>query len=216
MERKTLDAAETLYQNKEFDKAFKVYEFLANQGDKIAQHKTGRMYDDGEGVEKDFLKAAYWYEQAAKQGYIDSQFNLAGLYLYGDGVKESWDKAYYWFREAAKKGDQGAQDNLRKVEALSAPEDPTADPYLFIVNGLEFEDVNGALWEILPSDTESIKEDLIRYLNRKWPEEARDAINLAMQEDYAYPELSHYWDVLANERGCEYLADVYEFMLNQA
>lgn len=210
-----ISLADALYENGEFEQAFKLYINLAEEGDAIAQAKIGRMYDDGLGLAEDLSRAAFWYEQAAKQGHAHSQFNLAGLYLYGEGVTKSLEKAYYWYREVVKNGDEEAKKYLTEIQNECSPEDPSEKPfgYRFLVDNIEFEDLNGAFLQLLPEDTNEIKEDLMCYLNRQWPKEAQDAINLALQEGYTTPELSHYWDVLDNDNGYNYLADVYEFVL---
>jgi TPR repeat protein len=215
--QKNTSLADSLYKNGEFEQAFKLYENLAEKGDATAQGKIGRMYDDGLGIKEDLSKAAFWYEQAAKQGISSSQFNLAGLYLYGEGVTKSWEKAYYWYRKVANNGDEEAKQKLTEIQDASSPEDPSEKPfgYHFLVDNIDFEDLNAALWQLIPQDTDVIKEDLMRYLNRNWPTEAHQAINLALQEDYVAPELTHYWDVLDNDNGYNYLADVYEFVLTE-
>lgn len=213
--KKNTSLADALYQSGEFEQAFKLYENLAEKGDATAQSKIGRMYNDGLGIKEDLSKAAFWYEQAAKQGISSSQFKLAGLYFYGEGVTKSWEKAYSWYRKVAKNGDEEAKQKLTEIQDLSSPDDLSEKPfgYRFLVDNIEFEDLNGALWQLLPENTDEIKEDLMRYLNRQWPTEAQEAINLAMQADYVAPELSHYWDALDNDKGYNYLADVYEFVL---
>lgn len=214
---KNTSLADSLYQNGELEQAFKLYINLAEEGNAIAQSKIGRMYDDGTGIEEDLSKAAFWYEQAAMQGNGNSQFNLAGLYLYGECVTKSWEKAYYWYRELAKNGDQEAKEKLTEIQNASSPEDPLDDPfgYQFIIDGIEFDDMHGAIYQILPELTDQIKVELIRHLNYKWPKEAFEAINLAIKEGFIAPELSHYFDVLPRTEGYNFLADVYEFVLTE-
>lgn len=78
--------------------------------DAAEQHRIGRKYDNGTGVEEDNKKAIYWYTKAARRGYSDSQFNLGLLYYLGEtGVKQDYVEAAYWYTQAAKQGDKDAQ-----------------------------------------------------------------------------------------------------------
>jgi hypothetical protein len=213
MSSKKLSEANALYDSGQLSLAFELYKQLALDGLLSAQHKIGRMYDSGEGVTQDLAKAAHWYEKAAKEGYIDSQFNLAGLYLHGDGLRKSWDRAYYWYREAARQGDHESQEKLIKInEMSSADEDGN---FYFVVDGIDFEDLNGACYQILPELSDSQFKDLIRYLDKKWPQKSSEANNRASCEGFDEPQLSHYWDVLPNEEGNDYLADIYEYVFRE-
>jgi TPR repeat protein len=49
--------------------AMKIWQPLADNGDKEAQYHIGYMYQTGTGVEKDNQKALFWYNQAAKNGH---------------------------------------------------------------------------------------------------------------------------------------------------
>jgi TPR repeat protein len=49
--------------------ALKIWEPLANNGDKEAQYHLGYMFQTGTGVIKDNQKALFWYNKAAKNGH---------------------------------------------------------------------------------------------------------------------------------------------------
>jgi len=49
--------------------AMKIWQPLADKGDKEAQYHLGYMYQTGTGVDKDNQKALFWYNQAAKNGH---------------------------------------------------------------------------------------------------------------------------------------------------
>src|ERR1035437_6669866 len=59
---------------------------LAEQGDAVAQHNLGVIYENGLGVPQNYAEAVKWYRLAAEQGYGPSQFNLGLLYDKGRGV----------------------------------------------------------------------------------------------------------------------------------
>lgn len=49
--------------------AIKIWQPLANKGDKDAQYHLGYMFQTGTGVDTDKSKALYWYDKAAKNGH---------------------------------------------------------------------------------------------------------------------------------------------------
>jgi len=103
----------------DFQKAFRLWEPLAKQGDVSAQHNLGRMYATGQGVSKDNAKAISWYHKAAEQGSVPSHTNL-GL-MYYDNIWDSKDptddlaKAFYWLSKAAEWGHPVAQYYLGEM-----------------------------------------------------------------------------------------------------
>jgi TPR repeat protein len=49
--------------------AYKIWQPLADKGDREAQYHLGYMFQTGTGVDKDNRKAHYWYSKAAKAGH---------------------------------------------------------------------------------------------------------------------------------------------------
>lgn len=49
--------------------AMKIWQPLANNGDREAQYHLGYMFQTGTGVNKDNQKALYWYMKAAQNGH---------------------------------------------------------------------------------------------------------------------------------------------------
>ncbi len=83
---------------KDFKKAFELYEALAEQGHKRAQHTLDQIYNNPK-------KALRWFKKAAEQGHRGAQFQLAELYFHGmGGVERSFVKGHYWYEAAAKHG----------------------------------------------------------------------------------------------------------------
>lgn len=91
---------------------FEEDEFMAMQGDVIAQVNLANDYYNGEIVEKDYAKAVVWYTKAANQGNDIAQFNLATMYDRGQGVRQNYSKAMEWYTKAANQGKATAQYNL--------------------------------------------------------------------------------------------------------
>ena len=96
----------------DYEKAFKCFKRLAEQGHAGAQYNLGFLYDNGEGTLTDKKKAFYWYTQAAEQGLALAQYNLGQLYRKGEGTSADKKKAFYWYMQAAEQGDAQAQHNL--------------------------------------------------------------------------------------------------------
>lgn len=65
----------TLYQEKNYKKAYVIIKKEAERGNKEAQYILAQMYENGEGMEKDLRKAVHWYKQAAsKYAYVQQEY----------------------------------------------------------------------------------------------------------------------------------------------
>ena len=73
------DIAESFYNQKKYQKAFKLFKKLAEQGDSQAQYNLGAMYENGEGIEENIEQAKYWYKKSADQGNEDAKEALKEL-----------------------------------------------------------------------------------------------------------------------------------------
>jgi len=109
----------------DYQKAFRLFKPLAEQGDAGAQNNLGWMYDKGKGVPEDDAKAVYWWRKAAEQGDVETQYNLGVMYARGEGVPEDDAKAVHWYRKAAEQGYAKAQYNLgvKYAKGEGVPED---------------------------------------------------------------------------------------------
>jgi TPR repeat protein len=87
----------------------------AEAGDAEAQFKLGRMYFDGDRVEKDYHEAAEWIHQAAWQSHVLAQAFLGWMYYDGAGVEKNDHEAVEWYRKAAERGDVSAQFSLGRM-----------------------------------------------------------------------------------------------------
>jgi TPR repeat protein len=74
-----------------------------------AQYVYGKMYDDGEFVERDPGEAHQWFLKAAQQGHVQAELALANQFLDGRGTARDNRKAFYWYKKAAEGGDMTAQ-----------------------------------------------------------------------------------------------------------
>jgi TPR repeat protein len=113
------------YEAGDYQKAFRLFKWLAQQGHVSAQHNLGFMYAKGWGVPANNVKAFYWFRKAAEQGHTSAQNHLALMYAGGKGVSADDAKAYYWWRKAAEQGNASAQFLLGAMyaEGVGVPKD---------------------------------------------------------------------------------------------
>lgn len=71
--------ANLLLAQKSYDKAFAIYQKLANAGNAEAQMHLGEMYWFGDGTAANLTEAKMWSEKSAASGNADAVANLASL-----------------------------------------------------------------------------------------------------------------------------------------
>ena len=108
----TMEEAKRCLNQKEYDKAVRIFQALADKGEVEAKFYLALCYDKGQGVSQDYSKAVYWYKKAADQNYVRAQFNLGFSYAHGQGVSQDYSKAVFWYKKAANQGYALAQHNL--------------------------------------------------------------------------------------------------------
>ena len=74
-----LAEADAAYDRKDYAKALKIVQPLAEAGNAVAQFRLGYLYTQGQGVKQDYALARELYEQAAAQGKAGAQYNLGYL-----------------------------------------------------------------------------------------------------------------------------------------
>ncbi len=107
-----LDEGMAAAEQGDYEKAFQIFEPLAEAGNAEAQHNLAILYRGGHGVEKDLGKSQHWFLRAAEQGIAAAQYNLGYMYDLGEGVEQSDRYAFLWYRKAAEQGHPQAQANL--------------------------------------------------------------------------------------------------------
>lgn len=94
-----------------WNRAVKIWQPLADEGNVEAQYRLANAYERGEGVVKDYAVAMQQYQKAANQGSSDAQYYLAKTYSHGQRPKnEDYATAIKWALKAANQGDWRAQD----------------------------------------------------------------------------------------------------------
>lgn len=105
--------AESLYQQKEYEEARKLYAKLAGiDSASRCQFVLGDMYFQGQGGEKDYDKARRLFIQAAEGGNADAQNNLGYIYTLGIGTDTDFNEAKKWLRMGAAQGHPQAMVGL--------------------------------------------------------------------------------------------------------
>lgn len=106
------DAGKRAYLAGDYAEAVRIWQPLADEGNKYAQFSLGSLYFEGSGVEKSMESSAKWFRLSADQGYAPAQFNLGNAYKHGNGVEQDDLKAADWWRKAAEQEFADAQFNL--------------------------------------------------------------------------------------------------------
>ena len=99
------------------DKAFEIFQGLAEQGDPIGCTDLGFCFCYGIGCESDQTQAFRWYEKAAKMDFPRVMNNLAVCYIQGLGVEPNPQKAVEWLKKTGSDSDGMVLCNLGSAYA---------------------------------------------------------------------------------------------------
>jgi TPR repeat protein len=112
-----LEDGNAAYKRGDFATALHLFRPLAAQGNPLAQHNIGIMYEQGQGVSQDYAEAVKWYRKAANQGFAQAQHNLGVMHEFGRGVHQDYAEAAKWYRMAANQGLAISQYNFGNMSA---------------------------------------------------------------------------------------------------
>jgi tetratricopeptide (TPR) repeat protein len=104
------EMGEEHYDEGDYDTAFQMLTKAAELGDLEAHYHLGKMYYEGDGVEKDEEMAVYHYEKAAIGGHPTARFYLAAI----EGRNGGFDRSVKHFIIAAKLGHEQSMKGLWK------------------------------------------------------------------------------------------------------
>jgi TPR repeat protein len=97
-----IQEAHNAYNAQDYERAFGIYEELANSGNVEAQTSLGFLYQNAIGVDKDEKKACKLYESASKTKYPMACYNLSLIYKDGiDGIEPNQFRAHELMLDAA-------------------------------------------------------------------------------------------------------------------
>ena len=102
-------AAVEAYAKGDYERAFALFQELADAGDARAQYRLAQLLANGTGTPRDGSAALHWYRQAAQGGSTEAQSELALMYLLGRGVRQDHTWAAYWYGQLADDGHGTAQ-----------------------------------------------------------------------------------------------------------
>ena len=88
------------------------YRRAAEQDFAPAQVALGRMFLQGEGVERNPTQGLQWLQRAAENGDLESQFAVGQCYLNGIGTQQSSSQGVQWIQQAANGGHAAAMETL--------------------------------------------------------------------------------------------------------
>ena len=108
----------TAYKAGNYNKALRLLQPLAQQGDAYAQHNLGIMHYQGKGIAQDYQQARAWWQKAANQGFADAQNNLGVMYANGKGVAKDYQQAKAWWQKVLAQPDTA--DNAEAKVAARA------------------------------------------------------------------------------------------------
>lgn len=94
--------------------AVKLFTEAANSGITVAKYKLGKIFLNGDGVEKDIAKAVEWLKQAAMEENEFAEYALGRLYLQGEEVEKDTISAEEYLLKSASRGNKYAAYLLGK------------------------------------------------------------------------------------------------------
>src|SRR4030066_2782 len=103
------------YLRGDYATAFDLLKPLAEQGNPLAQHNLGLMYEEGRGVPQDYAEAMKWYRRAAERGISGAQHNRGAMYERGEGVPQDYVMAHMWYTLAASRYSASEEEKREKA-----------------------------------------------------------------------------------------------------
>lgn len=106
----------------DYAKSIEWYTKSADQGNSMAQHNLGLIYNKGHGVPKNLEKAFGLYWKSAQQGEVKAQAKLGVCYYEGEGVKQNIVLAYVWYKISLENGYTLVSAAIPLLEQEMSPE----------------------------------------------------------------------------------------------
>ena len=107
--------ANELAKENRYAEALPLFQYLADNGNAVAQSHLGLIYEKGQGVAPNYELAAQWYQKAANQQLAFAQHNLELAHSKIENAPQNPEEAAVWFKKAAEKGDVLAQFKLGEL-----------------------------------------------------------------------------------------------------
>lgn len=105
------------YDNENYSphKAAWLMEACAKRGNTVAKYRLGKMYLEGDAIEKDSTAAIRWLTEAAEESNAYAEYLLGKTYLKGEDIEQDIVKAEEYLRRSAGRGNKYAAYTLGKV-----------------------------------------------------------------------------------------------------
>lgn len=105
------------YDNENYSphKAAWLMEACAKRGNTVAKYRLGKMYLEGDAIEKDPTAAIQWLSQAVEDGNEFAEYLLGKTYLKGEDIEQDIVKAEEYLRRSAGRGNKYAAYTLGKA-----------------------------------------------------------------------------------------------------
>lgn len=105
------------YDNENYSphKAAWLLEACAKRGNTVAKYRLGKMYLQGEEIEKDPTAAIRWLTKAAEENNEYAEYLLGKTYLKGENIEQDIVKAEEYLRRSAGRGNKYAAYTLGKT-----------------------------------------------------------------------------------------------------
>ncbi|MEI6439620.1 MAG: TonB family protein [Alphaproteobacteria bacterium] len=107
-----LKEADSLFNQKQYEQAYTLYEKLSATGNADAANQIGLMLQSGMGVDKNERKAFEYYDLAAKRGSVFGNYNVGVFKLKGIGITRDYSEAIERFTFSADHGHAESQNYL--------------------------------------------------------------------------------------------------------
>ena len=198
-----------LYAKGEMQSAAPLLEQDARAGDAAAAVALGKLYLNGDGVERNPAMAAAWIERAAKRGNGGAAYHLGDAYRLGLGVPADLRTAIDWYETAADRGSPEAAFALSRLYRLGdgvRRNYTRAIQWLNVAVDMDFAPAMHDLGQLyheglgVPRDPETAKD---------WYRRAADAGLIAARYDLARLMLNG--PAEQRQQGLRYLAEAAEY-----
>ena len=108
----TFESGVSAFKSGDDGAALKIWEGLAESGDRDAQFNVGILHAHGTGFETDRAAAVHWLQRAAKQGDVVAAYNLGVLLADEAAGSPDYESAARWYEVAISAGHVAAMEGL--------------------------------------------------------------------------------------------------------
>ena len=115
-------AGKASFLEKNYERAFRIWEIAAGLGHPVAMLNLGFLYIKGQGVSKHFEKGTTWLKKAKERKNPEAISTLAAMYITGNGVNQNIEKGRTLLNELAEEGFAPALEVLKYFKFSSPTE----------------------------------------------------------------------------------------------